>query len=112
MLDTHGNMYTVELHLSRSWLHGLAWPFWVNLSRVLQNYLALKLPVTRSSTVQRYGFWNFKSGVVERFRRRYMLYIVTAELQTADVACFRRKIQLSGFSVYPDGWASQLIRLS
>jgi len=28
---------------------------------------------------------------------------VTAELQTANVACFQRKIQLSRFSAYPDG---------
>jgi hypothetical protein len=28
--QTHGIPYTVELHLPRSWLHGSAWPFWVN----------------------------------------------------------------------------------
>jgi len=33
----------------------------------------LKLPVIISSTVQCYVFWNFKSGVVERFRRRYIM---------------------------------------
>jgi hypothetical protein len=38
--------------------------------------------------------------------------IVTAELQTANVAYFQRKIQLSGFSVYPDGSLSQLIPAS
>jgi len=32
--------------------------------------LALKLPDIGSSTVQCYGFYNFKSGVVEGFRRR------------------------------------------
>jgi len=32
------------------------------LSRILQNQLALKLPATRSSTVQCYGFYNFNSG--------------------------------------------------
>ena len=37
---------------------------------------------------------------------------VTAELQTANVACFQIKIQLSGFSAYPDGSPSQLIRIS
>ena len=36
-------------------------------------------------------------------------YIVTAELQTASVAYFERKIQLSGFSANPDGSLSQLI---
>jgi hypothetical protein len=43
-----------------------------------------------------------KSGVVERVRRRHILQIVTAELQTANVVYIRRKIQLSGFSVNPD----------
>jgi len=55
---------------------------------------------------------NFKSGVVERFRRRYILLIVTAEIQTANVAYFLKKNQLSGFSACPDGWQSQLIRIS
>jgi len=39
-----------------------------------------------------------------------MLEIVTAELQTANVAYFHREIQLSEFSAYPDGSPSQLIR--
>ena len=38
--------------------------------------------------------------------------MVTAELQIANVAFFQRKIQLCGFSAYPDGLPSQLIRLS
>jgi hypothetical protein len=71
----------------------------------------LELPVVGSSTEQYYGFWNFKSGVVERFRRRYMLYIVTAEIQTANVAYFQKRIQLPGFSAYPDGSPSQLIQV-
>jgi len=37
---------------------------------------------------------------------------VTTELQTANVAYFQRKIKLSGFSAYPDGSLSQLIRRS
>jgi len=37
-----------------------------------------------------------------------MLYILTAELQTAKVNYIRRKIQLSGFSAYPEGSPSQL----
>jgi len=84
----------------------------VNLPRILYNYLALKLSVIGSSTVHCYGFQNFKSGVVERFRRRYILYIVTAELQTANVAYFQRTNQLSGFSAYPDGSPSQLMPLN
>ena len=36
-------------------------------------FKSFKLPVIGSSTVQCYGFWNFKSCVVERFRRRYIL---------------------------------------
>jgi hypothetical protein len=47
-----------------------------------------------------------KSNVVERFRSRYILHIVKAELQTANVARFQGKIQLSGFSAYPDKWSS------
>ena len=38
--------------------------------------------------------------------------VVAAELQTADVACFQRKIQLSGCSEYPDGSPYQLIRIN
>jgi hypothetical protein len=33
-------------------------------------------------------------------------------IQTANVAYFQRKIQLSGFSAYPDGTSSHLIRIS
>jgi hypothetical protein len=43
---------------------------------------------------------------------RYTLQIVTAELQTANVAYFQRKIQLSGFSAYPDSSPSKLFRIS
>ena len=50
--------------------------------------------------------------MVESFRSRYILYIVTAELQTVNVAYFQRKIQLSGFATYPDGWPSKLIVIS
>jgi len=38
-----------------------------------KNELALKLPVIGSSTGQYYGFYNFKSGVVERYSRRDIL---------------------------------------
>jgi hypothetical protein len=37
---------------------------------------------------------------------------VTAKLQTAGVAYFQRKIQLSGFSAHPDGSSSHLIWIS
>ena len=47
-----------------------------------------------SSTVQCYAFQNFKSGVVKRFRGRYILQIVTAILQTAYVAYLKKN--------YPD----------
>ena len=43
--------------------------------------------------------------MVKRLRLRYILKIVKAILQTANVAYFQRKIQLSGFSAYPDGSA-------
>jgi hypothetical protein len=55
-----------------------------------------------------FGFYSFKSGVVARFR----LQTVTAELQTANVPYFQRKIQLSGFSAYPHGSAPPLIRIN
>ena len=42
----------------------------------------------------------------------YTLWIVAAELQTARVAYFQRKTQLSVFSAYPDGSLSHLIRFS
>jgi len=38
--------------------------------------------------------------------------VVTAELQTASVACFQRKIQLSVFIAYPYDSSSQLIRIN
>jgi len=50
--------------------------------------------------------------MVAIFRRRYIQYITTAEIQTANVAYFQRKIQLSGFSSYPVGSPLQLIRIS
>ena len=37
---------------------------------------------------------------------------MTAELQTANVAYFQRKIRLSGCSLYPEGSPSQLVRMS
>jgi len=68
----------------------------------------MKSSVTGSSTVQCYGFWNFKLGIVERFRRRYIMLRVTAKFQTANAAYFQRKNWLSRFSAYPDGSPSQL----
>ena len=41
-----------------------------------------------------------------------MLSLVTAELQTANVAYFQRKIQLSGFFFFASGSPSQLILIS
>jgi len=38
--------------------------------------------------------------------------MVTVGLQTANIAYFQRKIQLSVFSAHPDGSPSQLIRIS
>ena len=38
--------------------------------------------------------------------------MLTAGLQTSNIDHFQRKIQLSGFSAYPDGWPSKLIRIS
>jgi hypothetical protein len=75
-------------------------------------YLDITSYRIKYSTVQSYGFERFKSGVVERFRRRYILYIVAGELHTANVAPFPRKIQLSGFSANLGGSPSKLIRIS
>ena len=63
----------------------------VNLSRILQDWLAFKLPVIGSSTVQCYGLQSCKSDVVERFRHRYVLQIVTAEQQTTNIAHLQMK---------------------
>jgi hypothetical protein len=41
-----------------------------------------------------------------------IMQTVTAVIQTANVAYFQRKIQLSGFSAYQDGSLSQLIHIS
>jgi len=54
-------LVTAELHLSRRWLSGspIVWidlALEIILSRILQNYLVLKLPVIGSDTVQCYGF--------------------------------------------------------
>jgi len=64
--------YTVELHLSGRWLSESAWPFdkFVGNSTKLT---CLEITVIGSSTVQSYGFQNFKLGVVEWFRRIYIL---------------------------------------
>ena len=40
------------------------------------------------------------------------MLIATAEFQSANIAYFQRKIQLSGFSAYPYVSPSQLIRIS
>jgi hypothetical protein len=37
---------------------------------------------------------------------------IFSPLQTANVAYFQRKIQLSGFSAYPNGSPPHLIRIS
>jgi hypothetical protein len=50
--------------------------------------------------------------VVDRFRCRYILYIVTAKLQTANVTYFQKGILLPRFSAHPDGSPSQLIQVS
>ena len=42
----------------------------------------------------------------------WFAYWVNVELQTANVACFQRKIQFSGLSAYSDVSPSQLIRIS
>jgi hypothetical protein len=66
---------TVELHLPGSWFFGSS----INPDRLGPSGIFvgnstkityLVLLVIGSGTVEYYGFWNFKLGVVERFRRR------------------------------------------
>jgi hypothetical protein len=59
-VDLRSELSTVELHLPGRWLSGspIIWiglDLRVNLSRILQNPLTLKLAVIGSSTVQCYG---------------------------------------------------------
>jgi hypothetical protein len=70
--DEEGDIGTVELHLSGRWLSRLPvvrirLALRVNLWRIPQNQLASKLPAIGSSTVECFGFQNFKSGEVDRF---------------------------------------------
>jgi len=51
--------------------------------------------------VNKYVVYSFKQPYVEFF-----------SLQTASVVYFQKKVQLSGFSAYPDGFAYQLIRFN
>jgi hypothetical protein len=44
--------------------------------------------------------------VVDRFKHRYIPYIVTAKIQTANVAHLKKIVPLTGFSAYPDGSSS------
>ena len=53
---SHVYQCAVELRLSGSPIIRIGLALRVNLSRILQNYLALKLPVIGSSTVQCSGF--------------------------------------------------------
>ena len=52
----------------------------------LQNQFALKLPVIILSTIQCYGFKNFKSGVAESFRRRFV-HTVNCNRRTPICKC-------------------------
>jgi len=110
-------LFREGLQLSERWLYassiiriGLA--LRVKLSRTLKHLLVLKLPVIASGRVQCYGFQHFISGVVRRFRHRYILQTVTAGIPPTNVAYFQIKIQLSGFSSNPGGSPPQLILIS
>jgi hypothetical protein len=67
----------------------------MHITKTPAHYITTHTYTHISSTVQCYDIWDFQSGVVERFRRKYILQRVTAELQTANLAYFQRKIQLS-----------------
>ena len=108
---------TVELHLSGSWLSGspiirIGLALGLNLSRILQK------PTCREMTGYRIKYCTLLWLLEVKIRRGRKLQMqehvvkVTAELQTENVAYFQRKLELSGFSAYPDGSPSQLIRIS
>jgi len=111
---------TAELHLSGRWLSGspiirIGLALRIILSRILQNYLVLKLLVIGLSTVQCYGFYSFKSGVVERFRKH--VRTVNSNSRTSNRQCslfvknnpIIRIFCLSGWlavPINPDKWSS------
>jgi hypothetical protein len=86
----------------------------VNLSRILQNYLALNYQlsdqVLYSVMVSRTEDQAWSKCSAAGTYCKYVL--VTAEVQTAIVAHFQRNVQLSQFSAYLDGSLCQLIRVS
>jgi hypothetical protein len=57
--------------------------------------------------------------VVERFRRRYVLQIVIAEIQTENVASAKKNSNIRIFSIYewlavpinPDKWSSTVFEI-
>ena len=110
---------TVDLLLSGRWLSGspiirigLFLP--VNLSRIIKNNLPWNYPLldqVQYSTVLLTSItsnqeWSKSSDAVQTANCK------GRNVNSADVAYFQRKIQLSRFSVYPDNSASTLIRRS
>jgi hypothetical protein len=55
---------------------------------------------------------HIRRGRKVRTQVQYILQTVTAELQTANIAYFKRKSQLSKYSTNPDVFPSQLFRIS
>ena len=114
------NIDTIQLQYNSTYLDagypdrqlsGSAWPF----GEICQEFYKTNLSWNyRFSDQIRYSV--MASGTSNQswskaFGRKYVLQIVTAELQTADVAYFQRKIQLFLFPAYPDGSSSQLNRI-
>ena len=101
---------TVELHLSGTPIIQISLALRVHSSRILElTCLQITGYRIKYSTVLRLIQSQFRSGRNVYTQVLYMQQIVTAEHQSAVVAYFQRKIQLSGFSAYPDGSQSRLI---
>jgi hypothetical protein len=104
--------YTVELYLSGPWLSGSASPFgWIcpefYTTNLLWNYRLsdqVQYSVMASRTSNQAWSKSLDAGT--------HCPTVTAELQTANIAYFRRKILFFGFSAYPNSSSSKLNRIS
>jgi hypothetical protein len=103
--------YTVELHLLGRWLSGSAWPLGHTFPycNCTTSFYGLHFPQLSNTFKQLCIYVLFVSKLICRLKWSFVEFF---PLQTANVAYFQRKIQLSGLSTYPDGSPSQLIRVS
>ena len=104
-------MMTVELHVFGLWLSGSARLF----GKICREFYKTNLSGNyRLSDQAQYSV--MASRIANQAWSKDLdagtWYLVTAELQDANVDYFQGKIQLSGFSPCPGGSPSQLIRIS